>query len=227
VHVEKPLLEIEQDILSPRPDRLEGLLRGVGNGHPSLEDARTALMKGIVRARTAFKQGTMSIPELLLSVDAFRNGIGILNRFELAEGRTHGGPSIVVGVVEGDVHDMGKNIVAGVLEASGYIVHDAGRDVPRETFLRLLEDTSAPLLALSSMMSTPLANMRELISWVRRLHPDTGILVGGAALDERLARGLGAQGYAESAAEVPDVVLEVLRLKEKKEDQAVPISGSE
>lgn len=225
--VKNELQEIEKGILSPKPGGLEGLLQGVGDGRLSPAEARTALMRGIEKARTAYKRGGLSIPELLVSVDAFRQGIEILNRLAPVQEGVHGGPSIVIGVVEGDVHDMGKNIVAGVLEASGYTVHDAGRDVPKERFLRLLEETGAHLLALSSMMSTPLANMREMISWVRRLHPDTSVLVGGAALDEGLSRDLGAEGYAESAAEVPEVVLRVLRKQQYEEVRTIPASELE
>ncbi len=112
--------------------------------------------------------------------------------------------TVVIGVVEGDTHDMGKNIVAAVLEASGYRVVDVGRDVPRDVFLSALEETRASILALSTMMSTPLENMREVIQWTRRLHPDVKILVGGAPLDERIAAALGADGYAESAVTAPE-----------------------
>jgi methanogenic corrinoid protein MtbC1 len=118
--------------------------------------------------------------------------------------------AVVIGVVEGDVHDMGKNIVAGVLEASGYRVVDLGKDVPRDRFLESLKKTKASLLALSTMMSTPLENMRDVIEWVRRLHPEVKILVGGAPLDERLARSIGADGYAEGAADVPGEAARVL-----------------
>jgi len=120
---------------------------------------------------------------------------------------------IVIGVVEGDVHDMGKNIVAAVLEASGYPVYDLGKDVPRDTFLESIEKTRASLVALSTMMSTPLENMRDIIRWVRKLHPTTGILVGGAPLDERLAKAMGADGYAEGAADVPEEAERVLGLR--------------
>ena len=116
---------------------------------------------------------------------------------------------------------MGKNIVAGVLEAAGYQVLDLGKDVPRDRFLEALEETKASLLALSTMMSTPIENMRDVIRWVRKLHPEVKILVGGAPLDERLARAVGADGYAEGAPDVPGEAERVLALRARP--LAVPV----
>jgi methanogenic corrinoid protein MtbC1 len=121
------------------------------------------------KARRELKQGRRSIPEFLLCIDSFRRGVDYL---KTSVSKTPQKPdTIVIGVVEGDVHDMGKNIVAAVLEASGYPVHDLGKDVSRDSFLEAIEKSGASLVALSTMMSTPLENMRDDIRWVRKLHP--------------------------------------------------------
>ena len=171
-----------------------------------------ALSRGLERGRRLLREEKSSIPEFLLYVDLFQEGLDCLRARspEWSPGRSVG---VVIGVVEGDIHDMGKNIVAAVLEASGYSVHDVGRDVPRETFLDAIETTGASLLALSTMMSTTQESMRGIIQWTRRLYPQIGILVGGASLDEKLAGALGADGYAESALTAPDEAARIVAMK--------------
>ena len=205
------LQAIEESILFRDPDRVEEVIRGIENGAVSSSTILKALTGGMDRARRELRQGQRSIPEFLLCIDSFRRGVHCLKTYVSQLPQKADG--IVIGVVEGDVHDMGKNIVAAVLEASGYQVYDLGRDVPRDTFLESVEKTKASLVALSTMMSTPLESMRDVIRWVRRLHPTTGILVGGAPLDERLARAMGADGYAEGAADVPEEAERVLGLQ--------------
>ena len=209
----KVLKEVEDVILSQNPARVEKVFTEIDLGSVSPDAILGAMTVGMETARKKLKEGTCSIPEFLLCIDAFRQGVQYLKGLNAGVGRKE--DAVVIGVVEGDVHDMGKNIVAGVLEAAGYRIHDLGRDVPRDRFLKALEETKAPLLALSTMMSTPLDNMREVIRWVRELHPDVKILVGGAPLDERLAQAMGADGYAEGAPDVPNEAQRVLALRKR------------
>ncbi len=202
---------IEESVLFRDPDRVQEVIEGMEKGTLSSDAILKALTGGMERARRELRQGQRSIPEFLLCIDSFRRGIRCLKTYVSQLPQKADG--IVIGVVEGDVHDMGKNIVAAVLEASGYPVYDLGKDVPRDTFLESIEKTRASLVALSTMMSTPLENMRDIIRWVRKLHPTTGILVGGAPLDERLAKAMGADGYAEGAADVPEEAERVLGLR--------------
>jgi len=204
------LKAIEESILLRDPDGVQEAIEGAEKGDLTSEAILKALTKAMEKARQELKDGKRSIPEFLLCIDAFRRGVHCSRR--LISQMPQKADEIVIGVVEGDVHDMGKNIVAAVLEASGYPVHDLGKDVPRDTFLESIEKTNASLVALSTMMSTPLENMRDIIRWVRKLHPTTGILVGGAPLDEKLAKVMGADGYAESAADAPEEAQRVLSL---------------
>ncbi len=204
----KILKNIEEVMLARNPAQVEKVFSKLDAGSLAPEEILGAMTAGMEKARSQLKEGKCSIPEFLLCIDAFRRGVGQLKKANAQVAAKK--DAVVIGVVEGDVHDMGKNIVVGVLEASGYRVIDLGKDVPRDRFLESLEETKASLLALSTMMSTPLENMRDVIEWVRRLHPGVRILVGGAPLDERLARSIGADGYAEGAADVPGEVERVL-----------------
>jgi methanogenic corrinoid protein MtbC1 len=190
-------------------------MEGLTQTLPALRDDVTAdqllaaLNRGIENARKKFKQGEYAIPDFLLSIDAYRRGTAFLKgRFPAANNDQ--APRIVIGVVEGDVHDLGKNIVAAVLEASGYQVRDVGRNVPNTVFLEALESFRPHVLALSTMMSTTLENMEKLIEQVRQRYPDTIIFVGGAPFDPELARRIGADGYAENAITLPDETRRVL-----------------
>ena len=170
-------------------------------------DILNALSRGIEKARESFKNGNYSIPDLLVAIDAYRHGISYLKEISpkfTSQKTENEKPRVVIGVVEGDVHDMGKNIVAAVLEACGYQVYDLGRNVANASFLEAIRTTNADILALSAMMSTPLANMRMLIEMAKTMFPRTAIIVGGAPFDADLARRMGADGYAENAITAPD-----------------------
>ncbi|MFW5989467.1 MAG: cobalamin B12-binding domain-containing protein, partial [Desulfosudaceae bacterium] len=173
------------------------------------DDILKALNQGIEKARTLFKQGEYALPDFLLAIEAYRLGTDFLKK-EIPGNASADAPRVVIGVVEGDVHDMGKNIVAAVLEASGYQVTNLGYNVSNEAFLEALETISPEILALSTMMSTTLDNMKELIDQVRRFYPETLILIGGAPFDPDLARKMGADGYAENAITIPDETRRVL-----------------
>ncbi len=209
------LRAIEEATLSPDPDRIRVALARLPHGEATPEEALEALTRGVERARGLFQDRSLSLPELLVSVDVFREGLARLKPLLGGRTRPRRGASIVIGVVEGDVHDMGKNIVAAILEVSGYRVVDLGADVKPEDFLEAVRKERARILALSSMMSTPLDRMRDVIGWARKLEPGVRVLVGGAALDETLAARMGADGYAECAGTVADEVARLLGSKRR------------
>jgi 5-methyltetrahydrofolate--homocysteine methyltransferase len=167
-----------------------------------------ALTRGMERSREGLKGARLSVPEFLFSIDAFREGIEWMRQAGLEF--PDPGASVLIGVVEGEVHDLGKNIVAAVLEASGFRVIDLGRQMSRDYALEAIEQHKPSVVALSAMMSTCIAGMKEVITWIRKLHPETRILVGGAALDADLAASIGAHGYAESAATVTDEAIRLM-----------------
>ena len=206
---------VETSVCASDTDSLLSLL-------PALQEQNTAdtlldaLNRGIEQARRNFKQGSFALPDFLLAIDAYRVGTAFLkDRFPEAGDRK--APKIVIGVVEGDVHDMGKNIVAAVLEACGFHVTDLGKSVPNETFLEAIEAERPDIVALSTMMSTTLENMNRLIEQVKRSYPDTLILVGGAPFDPELARHMGADGYAENVITIPDETRRVLTIGTAKQ----------
>jgi methanogenic corrinoid protein MtbC1 len=202
-HIEKAIQKRDQSLLEEA--FLEAEHSGLGMDH-----VLKALTTGLDSVRVQLKNHSASIPEFLLTVDVLKQGLKKLEAIKPKDQTPRETERIVIGVVEGDVHDLGKNIIAGVLEACGYKVLDMGRDVQARLFIEEVKRARAPILALSCMMSTPLENMREVIAWSRRDLPHTAILVGGAALDEQIAAACGADGYAASAVTVPEEAKRIL-----------------
>jgi len=203
------LTKLEESVYTRDGEAINEILPVLKTDAVSSTEVLNALSRGIERARAKFKRGIYAIPDFLLAIDVYRKGLAFIHS-SLEAPSASGSPQIVIGVVKGDVHDMGKNIVAAVLEASGYQVRDVGRNVENQVFLEALEKTNAPVLALSTMMSTTLENMHTLIAEARRLRPDVSILVGGAPFDADLARQMGADGYAENAIAIPAEARRVL-----------------
>jgi len=205
---ESYLKQIEDNVLACN---IEGVSQILPTIHEDVsgDQLLAALNQGIENARKRFKQGEYAIPDFLLAIDAYRRGTAFLTeQFPVADNDQT--PRIVIGVVEGDVHDLGKNIVSAVLEASGYRVMDAGRNVSNEDFFNAIESFQPHVLALSTMMSTTLENMEKLIEQVRHRWPEIIIFVGGAPFDPELAQRIGADGYAENAITIPEEARRVL-----------------
>ncbi len=204
------LAVLEQSVLAKNPEETEQALQEAKKKKCPADDILNALTAGIEKARQMLKGDDFSIPDFLLAIDAFRTGVDFLKNDLSFSDLKKGKQQIVIGVADGDVHDLGKNIVAAVLDASGYRVHDLGKNVSNEVFLEKLESTKADVLALSTMMSTPIDNMAELIRMVKKMFPKTAVLVGGAPFDEALAHQIGADGYAENATLVPEETKKIL-----------------
>ncbi len=214
------MIRLEESVFSNTPETFDHTFEQLKGNAYAPEEILAALARGIDKARKHFRAGTYSIPEFLLAIDAYRMGVQCMKTHihSTEADTTDKNPHIVIGVVEGDVHDMGKNIVSAVMESCGYRVLDVGNNVANDIFLNALESTKAGVLALSCMMSTPLDNMQDLIRMVRKLFPATAIIVGGAPFDANLARKIGADGYAESAIAIPDETRRLLAISGKSSE---------
>jgi methanogenic corrinoid protein MtbC1 len=154
------------------------------------------------------------IPELLLCSDALYAALDILRPHIKAE-ETEVKGRIVIGVVEGDIHDIGKNLVKTMFDAAGWTVHDLGRDVNIGKFAEEQQRTNSDVVALSALMTTSMLAMPRIIEMVKAKDPNTAVLVGGAPLTEEIARSYGADGYAEDATKaVQEAVRMLSRLRE-------------
>jgi len=182
----------------------------------SASEVHDAILSGLDRVRHKFMSNEQSLPDFLLSIDTVIEGLNRVSSLHEGHSSVGDGIPLVIGVVDGDPHDLGKNIIAAVYRAYGFRVFDLGCQVPKERFVSSVLDHQAEILALSAMMSTTVVAMRDIIRGVKSRAPDTVILVGGAPMDETLARSYGADGYAETAV----TVLEETRLALEKAGKA-------
>jgi methanogenic corrinoid protein MtbC1 len=163
----------------------------------AITNGLTAAMEKVSELYTA---GEYYVPELLLCSDALYTGLDVLKpHITVEEAATN--RSVVIGTVEGDIHDIGKNLVKIMFETAGWAVHDLGKDVLVPRFAEEQAKIHADMVALSALMSTSMLAMPKIIERLKRDDPDVAILVGGAPLTRDIAESYGADGYADDAVE--------------------------
>lgn len=153
---------------------------------------------GIVGERMA--DGTIFIPEVLRCAKAMHGAVDLLKPYLEKEDMPSAG-TVLIGTVKGDIHDIGKNIVAMMLEANGFRVKDLGIDVPSEAFVEAVRDDKPDLVAMSALLSTTRGAMKDTIRGLEKagLRGDVKILIGGTPVNQRYADEIGADGYAPEA----------------------------
>jgi trimethylamine corrinoid protein len=174
----------------------------VGGALDLMEVIDKGYLPGIQRVGELWEQGEYFLPELIASAEAMKAAMTVLEP-ELArqriQARTAG--RVVIGTVEGDIHDIGKNLVAAMLQAGGFEVFDLGADVKLERFIAEAESTGAGLICVSALLTTTMLNQKRLIGLLRErgLRDRFKVLVGGAPASQKWAEEIGADGYAENA----------------------------
>ena len=177
-------------------------------------DAYQAIMNGLTaamdRVGVLYVNREYFVPELLLCADALYAGLNIL-RPHIKADETQAKEQIVIGVVEGDIHDIGKNLVKVMFDAAGWTVHDLGRDVKLERFVEEQQRTNSDVVGLSTLMTTSMVALPKVIQMIKTQAPNVAVMVGGAPLTREIASSYGADGYADNAGEVVYEAVNVLR----------------
>lgn len=160
------------------------------------------LSDGMSRAGQLFEDEEYFIPELLMCSDAMYAGLEIL-RPHLKIQNEGEKQIVVIGVVEGDTHDIGKNLVKIMLETSGYNVIDLGRDIPPRQFVDVAQEEKAHIIAMSTLMTTTMDGMAEVIRLLdaEQLRTKFKVMIGGGPISQAFADKIGADAYASNAAE--------------------------
>ena len=148
-----------------------------------------------------FDKGKYFLPQLIASAEAMKNAIEILEPLLLKETNAENMPVVVIATVEGDIHDIGKNLVALMLKNHGFQVIDLGKDVPKEKIIEAAKEYNAQIIALSALMTTTMQRMREVIEYAAREKVHAKIMIGGAVITQEYADEIGADGYSRDAAE--------------------------
>ena len=167
-------------------------------------DAQDILEKGLIGGMSVvgkrFGAGELFLPEVLKCAQAMHKGLGIVKPL-LSDSKKKVAGRIVIGTVEGDIHDLGKRIVCFLLEGNGFEVIDLGVDIKGEAFCEAIEKHKPDILGMSALLTTTMPNMRKTINLLkeRGLREKVKIIVGGAPVTNQFATSIGADGYAPEA----------------------------
>ena len=170
--------------------------------------------KGLEILGDQFEKGEVFLTEILLAEDAMKAGVAVLQpKIEKSKTTSTTSGKVVIGTVQGDVHDIGKNIIKLFLGVSGFECIDLGRDVPVETFIDTAVRENADIIATSALMTTTMVHMPALIDRLveRGIRDHFKVMVGGAAVVGPWAAKIGADGYARTTKEAVAQALELIR----------------
>jgi corrinoid protein of di/trimethylamine methyltransferase len=169
------------------------------NGMDAQKGIFDGLAAGMEEVGELFERNEYFVPEVLMCAEALYAGLDILKpHVEVGEDKRIKG-EVVIGTVEGDVHDIGKNIVKMMFEIAGFTVHDLGKDVPLDKFVEEQIKTNSDIVCLSAMMTTTMVGMKKAIEKLRSKNPNVKIMIGGAPVTEKVAEMWGADSYAPDA----------------------------
>ncbi len=200
----KELLEqISQSLVDGDPDATEALAKqALDEGLEPLVIIREGLMPGMNIVGDFFARGDYFLPDLIIAADGMKRAMELLEPELTARQQALEAPGvIVIGTVKGDIHEIGKSLVATMLSANGFKVYDLGVDVPVAVFIDKVKETNANLLGLSALLTTTMTMQREVIKQLVNagLRDQVKVLVGGAPVTRSWAEEIGADGYAEDA----------------------------
>jgi len=203
------------------PDYLATIADAVQNGNEKLvtqtiDEALSAgvvakdilgkgLIPGIQALGQLFKDGQAYLPEILISARAMRSGTEKLKPHLAAKDIEKKG-TVVVGTVEGDMHDIGKNLVKMMLESNGYDVHDLGVDVTPDSFAKAAQETNTDIVAASALLTTTMLIIADIVKALEKvgLKNKVKVMIGGAPITRQFADEIGAEGYADDCASAVD-----------------------
>jgi 5-methyltetrahydrofolate--homocysteine methyltransferase len=179
-------------------------------GISAVEILNDGLMPGMDVVGKKFKANEMYIPEVLIAARAMHAAMEVIKPL-LSKSDTNTIGVVIIGTVQGDLHDIGKNLVGMMLEGAGFTVIDLGVDVPPQKFVEELNKNSARLLALSALLTTTMVSMESVIKAVRASDGKSiKVMVGGAPLTQEYADSIGADGYAPDASSAVDLAKSLL-----------------
>ncbi len=196
----------------------EGAQEALNEGMDANDAIFNGLVSGMEEVGRMFEAQEYFVPEMLMCADALYAGLDILKpHVKQLDLGVKG--SVVIGTVEGDVHDIGKNIVKMMFDVAGFTVYDLGRDVPLEKFVEEQMKTDSDLVCLSAMMTTTMTGMKKVIDDLRKKNPNVKIMLGGAPVSQDVADKYGADGYAKDATNaLKDAINMIASLKKMKDE---------
>ena len=205
------VVEMEEDLVEELSNKY------IENGFEAFDAINEGLAVGMDRAGKLYEEEEYYIPELLMCSDAMYRGLDVITphlRYDDSEEKLRA----VVGVVQGDTHDIGKNLFKIMLETVGFEVVDMGRDVPPEDFVAKAKEIGACVIGLSTLMTTTMNNMQIVIDLLKSegIRDDVVVMVGGGPISQSFADKIGADGYAPEASRAAKLAKEIVESKLKR-----------
>jgi 5-methyltetrahydrofolate--homocysteine methyltransferase len=187
---------------SPYPPQMKGqdgadelAKEAIDSGVDPTKILSEALVPAMDRVGQKFSENKIFVPQMLMSAKAMSAAMNHLKPyFQSGDVKTKG--TFIIGTVKGDLHDIGKNLVAMMVEGGGWTIIDLGVDVNEDTFNQTIAENPGAVVGLSALLTTTMANMEEIVKKIKEVHPDTKVLVGGAPLNDDFRAKIGADFYS-------------------------------
>ena len=196
----------EEDVAEAAREYLE-------SGYPALDGIMEGLIDGMNRAGQLFEEEEYFVTDILLCSDAMYAGLDVLKPHLPTESEDNK-KKVVIGVVEGDTHDIGKNLVKIMLETAGFEMIDLGRDVPLQKFVDSAKEEGAELVCMSTLMTTTMAGMETVIHLLEEagIRDQVKVMIGGGPISQKFADKIGAYGYSQNAVEAVNLAKRLLNI---------------
>jgi len=200
---EEILARMGKAIIEGNKDEAEALAKeALEKKMDLIEVIEKGYVPGIQKVGDLWERGEYFLPELITSAECMKSAMNILQpEMEKTQIQTQSKGKVVIGTVEGDIHDIGKNLVSSMLSANGFEVHDLGADVKLERFIEKAEEVDANFICLSALLTTTMLGQKRVVEIMKEknLSDRIKILVGGAPVNQKWADNIGADGYGENA----------------------------
>ena len=210
---EELVKQMHDDLYDGLADEIvEGTRILLDRGWEANQVLNQALVEGMRIVGIDFRDGILFVPEVLLAANAMKAGMAVLRPLLAETGATRVG-KVVIGTVKGDIHDIGKNLVAMMLEGAGFEVVDLGINNPVENYLAALEEHRPDILGMSALLTTTMPYMKVVIDELvaKGIRDDYIVLVGGAPLNEEFGKAIGADAYCRDAAVAAETAQALVR----------------
>ncbi|SET58872.1 methyltransferase cognate corrinoid proteins [Natronincola peptidivorans] len=195
----------EEDVIEVVNEYLEA-------GYPAFDAIMEGLVDGMNRASQLYEEEEYFVTDVLLCSDAMYEGLSVLRPHLPASEAEKVKPKGIIGVVEGDTHDIGKNLVKIMLETAGFDMVDLGRDVPLQSFVDKAKEENASFVCMSTLMTTTMGGMKTVVELLREagIREQVKVVIGGGPISKKYADTIGADGYSPNAVEAVKLVKNLL-----------------
>ena len=200
------------NLASPYPPAMRGqagadelTLQALEEGISPSDVLSQGLIVGMSRIGAKFREGTVFVPQVLLSAKAMNGAMAHLKKY-FVDGSVQRKGKLIMGTVEGDLHDIGKNLVCMIAEGNGYEVIDLGVDVTAEKFLAAIKEHPGAFVGMSALLTTTMVNMEKINKQIKAEFPDTVTFIGGAPVNSDFAQKIGADYYTDEPQAMVDIL---------------------